>query len=132
MTPEDFEHVVKLLKAAGITKCPTCGCDTFEVHRDHAYRVIIEDSKYSVKDCGDYVPEEETNNELTDVHCSKCGTRVGTAQELSIFKSAIVASLKRRLEREPTENEFLEFLELLEKNIPKWLDNVAFEQFHTE
>jgi len=68
-----------------------------------------------------------TSDEVTEIICRRCGNRLTALQDIIVFKTAIMEHLKNRLNRQPTAEEFLQYVEILETDLPTWLQNKSFD-----
>jgi len=117
-------RILEVKEGLGITECPKCHSKKLIVHRDLAQRIDMEkDEVTPIRSCQhDF---SKTPYKITNIRCGKCGQLVGGVQDLVIFGSAIHTLLKEELEREPTTEEFLNFWNYLDVDIPQWLrDNI--------
>ncbi len=112
-------EVLNLIRKLQINRCPDCGGDEIQMHTDRFF--IVNTTKMKA-----YEPEKEANSENTDVTeivCRKCGNRITIFQDIVIFKTAIMEQLKNCLKRQPTNQEYLNYVETLETDLPSWLQS---------
>jgi DNA-directed RNA polymerase subunit RPC12/RpoP len=108
-----------LISKLKIDRCPDCGGEEIQVHTDRFF--IVNTTKKKA-----YEPEKEANSEdvdVTEIVCRKCGSRITALQDIIIFKTAIMEQLKGRLNHQPTNTEFLNYIEILETDLPSWLQS---------
>jgi ribosomal protein L37E len=118
------KEVLQLINKLKISKCPNCGKHEIQVHTDKFF--IVNTLKMEAHE-----PKTEDNEEsddVTEIVCRRCGNRQSTLQDLVIFKTAIMEQLKNHLKRQPTTEEFLNYVEVLETDIPSWLQTKALTQ----
>ncbi|MGD6805833.1 MAG: hypothetical protein ACQCN4_02615 [Candidatus Bathyarchaeia archaeon] len=116
-------EVLQLIKRLQINRCPDCGGDEIQIHTDRFF--IVNTAKMEA-----YEPEKEADSETSDVTeivCRKCGSRLTALQDIIIFKTALMEQLKSRLKRQPTDQEFLNYVENLETNLPSWLQTKTLD-----
>lgn len=112
-------EVLQLISKLKIDRCPECGGEEIQVHTDRFF--IVNTAKKKAHE-----PEKEANTEdadITEIVCRKCGSRITALQDIIIFKTAIMEQLKNRLNRQPTNIEFLSHVEILEADLPSWLQS---------
>ena len=112
-------EVLQLISKLKIDRCPDCGGEEIQVHTDRFF--IVNTAKKEA-----YEPEKESKSEdadVTEIVCRKCGSRITALQDIIIFKTAIMEQLKGRLNRQPTNIEFLNYVEILETDLPSWLQS---------
>jgi predicted nucleic-acid-binding Zn-ribbon protein len=111
-------EVLKLIEKLKISKCPDCGNHEIQVHTDRFFIV----NTLRMEACELKAQEDPTeSDEVTEIICRKCGNRLTALQDIIIFKTAIMEQLKNRLKRQPTTEEFLNYVEALETDLPAWL-----------
>lgn len=119
------KEVLKLLENLKISKCSDCGCNEIQIHTDRFF--IVNTEKMEA-----YEPESKenptTSDEVTEIICRRCGNRLTTLQDIIVFKTAIIEHLKNRLNRQPTAEEFLKYVEILETDLPTWLQNKSLDK----
>ena len=119
------KEVLQLINKLKISKCPNCGNHEIQVHTDRFFIV----NTLRMDACELKAQEEPTeSDEVTEIVCRKCGNRLTTLQDIIIFKTAIMEQLKNHLNRQPTIEEFLNYVEILETDIPAWLQTKALTQ----
>ncbi|MDI9577877.1 MAG: hypothetical protein QM398_07075 [Thermoproteota archaeon] len=112
-------EVLQLIARFKIDRCPDCGGEEIQVHTDRFF--IVNTTKKEA-----YEPVKEANSEdadVTEIVCRKCGSRITALQDIIIFKTAIMEQLKNHLKRQPINKEFLNYVEILETNLPSWLQS---------
>ncbi len=118
------KEVLQLFEKLKISECPNCGNHEIQVHTDKFF--IVNTQKMEVSELK--TEENEESDDVTEIVCRRCGNRLSTLQDLVIFKTAILEQLKNHLKRQPTTEEFLNYVEILETDIPAWLQTKALTQ----
>lgn len=120
------KEVLQLLEKLKISKCPDCGGNEIQIHTDRFFIVnTLKMEAYEPKTRKD--PAE--SDEVTEITCRRCGSRLTTLQDIIVFKTAIMERLKNRLKRQPTAKEFLQYIEILETDLPMWLQYNSLDIF---
>ena len=118
------KEVLQLLEKLKISKCPDCGGSEIQIHTDRFF--IVNTQKMEA-----YEPESKEDptisDQVTEITCRRCGNRLTTLQDIIVFKTAIMEHLKNRLNRQPTAEEFLQYVEILETDLPTWLQNKSLD-----
>lgn len=120
------KEVLQLLEKFKISKCPDCGGTEIQIHTDRFFIVnTLKMKAYEPK-----TKEDPTqSDEVTEITCRRCGSRLTTLQDIIVFKTAIMERLKNRLKRQPTAKEFLQYIEILETDLPMWLQYNSLDIF---
>lgn len=118
------KQVLHLFASLKIEKCPSCGSHEIQLHTD---RFFIVNTQKTVVSEPEIDEKENVWDEVTEITCRKCGTRLTMLQDIVIFKTAILEHLKNRLQRQPTAEEFLQYVDILETDIPTWLQNKSLD-----
>jgi len=116
--------VLQLIEKLKISECPNCGNYEIQVHTDKFF--IVNTKKMEAHE--PKTEENEESDDVTEIICRRCGNRLSTLQDIVIFKTAIMEQLKNHLKRQPTTEEFLNYVEILETDIPAWLQTKASTQ----
>ena len=118
------KEVLQLFEKLKISKCPDCGGNEIQIHTDRFF--IVNTQK--METCEPKTKEDPTtSDEVTEIICRRCGNRLTALQDIIVFKTAIMEHLKNRLNRQPTAEEFLQYVEILETDLPTWLQNKSFD-----
>jgi DNA-directed RNA polymerase subunit RPC12/RpoP len=118
------KEVLQLIEKLKISKCPNCGNQEIQMHTDRFFIVNTQKMEaYEPKTRED--PTE--SDEVTEIMCRRCGNRITKLQDVIIFKTAIMEQLKNSLKRQPTTEEFLNYVEVIETDLPAWLQNKSLD-----